>query len=257
MRLLIQLSYTFLLLIAVTPLLKAQKPFDEGTLTYQGDTIKRLEKQPGSYFISRLVVYKKQDLVRIETWHINAVNHAYWRKDIQIRNKTGIYSWSESAEDTLLLKLAMDKVPDSVKSEFMARFMNFAMFVPDEEAKRERAERAMQGYPNGYKLDKVIQKMRWFGLPAEKVMLSGGELNEPQEAIITHALDLPVCQAFGSLESLHGTPLQFVVQDAGWQMRLVATKLKVEKLPDSLFQTPPDRKLMSVEDMLQEMRDFK
>lgn len=231
-----QAFYVVLFFSFVSLSLKAQSPFHEGTLIYEGDTIKRVEAIPAAYVVSKLVVYKKADLLRIEVWRVNKFNETDFQKDIQIRNEKGIYSYVEFA--------------DSMRSAVA----NFAMFMSYDGEKLHQAERIMQGHTGKIEIDKVVENLRWLGLPAEKVILKGGVKDELAEMVITNAIDIPIGTIFDSLGIISGTPLQFVIDERGWRTRLTAVSLKSEIVPNTFFQIDPGRKIMSFEEMLQEIK---
>lgn len=235
-----QFFYTALLSFSVSLSLKAQSAFSEGILVYKADTIKRLEAFPASNIVSQVVVYKKLDQLRIEVWRVNKFNKADLDKDIHIRNKKGSYMFIESS-DTV-----------------MAAATNFAMFMSYEDEKLHEAERIMKGYASNYKVDKVLKNIRWLNLPAQRVLVKGGPNNKESEMVFTNSLDIPIGLAFDfPVSGLPGTPLQFVIYERGWMTRLTADKLKLEKVSDILFQIDPKRKIMSLEEMIQGISDFK
>jgi len=239
-KVILQLFYTIILSLSVSLNLKAQSALPEGTLIYKADTIGRLEAFPAAYIVSQVVVYKKLDQLRIEIWLVNKFNKADAQKDIHIRNKQGTYMFIESS--------------DSI----MAASTNFAMFMSYEDEKLLQAERAMRGLSSSYKVDKVIQNVRWLDLPAQRAIVKGGPKNEESEMILTNAVDIPISSVFDSvLGKLPGTPLQFIVYERGWMTRLTADKLKLEKVSDTLFQVNPKRKIMSLDEMIQGISDFK
>jgi hypothetical protein len=232
--------YLFLFLSTGISVSNAQSVFTEGILVYRGDTIKRLEKSPAAYVVSKVTVYKKQDLLRIEILRVIPSSKRSFQKDIQIRNKQGSYTFLESSDS------------------MMAAASNFAMFMPYEEEKRLQAERILQGYTNSYKVSKLIERIKWLDLPAERVLAKGGANHEEYEMILTTSFDIPVSQSFDyPLGGFSGTPLQFVIKERGWMTKLTATELTPTKNSDTLFEIDAARKVMSFTEMMQELSDFK
>ncbi len=221
---------------------KAQAPFQEGVLTYKADTIRRLAPEPAAYIPSRVLVYKKGDLLRLEIWRIGKNNPADVQKDIRIRNRKGVYQLME------------------VSDPMIAPFANtMALFMSYDEETQVKDKQALAGGRKSYRLDKVIQKTTWLGLPAEKVALSEGPIPEPTEAIITRAMTLPISTLFDfdPLGDLPGTPLQFTVSELGWMTRLTATQLKAQPVPDALFEIDPKRNVMSLAEADKVLDGFK
>ncbi|TDB63499.1 hypothetical protein [Arundinibacter roseus] len=219
--------------------LKAQTAFLEGVLTYKADTIKRLGAFPGGYIVSQVIVYKKQNQQRIEVWRVNKFNKADVNKNIYIRNKKGTYRLIES-HDSIMPELA-----------------NFAMFMSYEEEELLEAERIVGGIGNSYKVDKVIQNIKWLDLSAQRVLVKGGPRNEESEMVLTNAFDISINSVFDSiLDKLPGTPLEFVIYENGWMIRLTAEKLIRKKVSDKLFRVDPKFKIMSLEEMIQGISNF-
>jgi hypothetical protein len=239
-RVILQFLCTAILGFSVSLSLKAQPAFSEGVLTYKADTVRRLEASPAGYIISQVVVYKKLDQLRIETLRVNKFNRTDIQKYIQIRNKKGIYLFLESS--------------DSIRNAVA----NFAMFISYEEEKTHRANRILNGSTSNYKVDKVLKNIKWLNLPAQKLRLKGGQNEEESEIVFTNSLDIPIGLVLDSpLAALSGTPLEFVHCEHGWMTRLSADKLKLEKVSTSLFQIDPKLKIMSNEEVLQGVSDFK
>ncbi len=239
-KVILQFFCTTILGFSVSPSLKAQPAFSEGVLTYKADTVRRLEASPAGYIMSQVVIYKKQDQLRIETWRVDVVNRTDIQKYIQIRNKKGIYIFIESS--------------DSIRNAMA----NFAMFMSYEEEKTHRANRILNGSASHYKLDKVLKNIKWLKLPAQRVRLKGPQNEEESEIVLTNSLDIPIGLVLESpLTALPGTPLEFVHCEHGWMTRLSADKLKLEKVSSSLFQIDPKLKIMSNEEVLQGVSDFK
>ncbi|WP_020598097.1 hypothetical protein [Spirosoma panaciterrae] len=229
------------LVVIISYPLKAQTPFREGVLTYKADTIRRLESIPAAYIISKVVVFKKDDLLRIEIWRFNRLNKSVTEKLIQIWNKKGTYLFSEHSEP------------------IWARVDKSAIFMTHEEEQQLQNKRSQFGAIKSFAVNKVSQHIKWFNLDTEKVELKGGQEygGALPEAIVSTSINIPMSKLFDSAFELPGTPLQFPISEYGWLIQLTATTLKQTDVPDNLFEINTSFKLKSMADICREMADFK
>ncbi|MGY2134873.1 hypothetical protein ACW9KT_21765 [Hymenobacter sp. HD11105] len=216
----------------------AQSPFSQGQLIYQADTVRRLEAQPAAYVATQLLVYRQRDAVRLEVWRVNRWNPADTTKEVQLRTKTGTYTWVEYSDRE------------------RSAASNFALFMSYAEEKQAVAQQARSLLNTGYRVERVIQPVQWLGWPAQQVALRPTRHQEAPEAILTTAITLPLGAVFPFLRSLPGTPLQFTEGDRGWLTRFTAKTLRMQPLPDQLFEVEPTRQLMSMQQMLQKLSKF-
>ncbi len=233
-KIILQVFTVFFVSITV----KAQSPFTEGILIYKADTLEKIEASPAVYIVSQVVVYKKDNDIRIEVWRVNRFNNKDFQKDIHIRNKKGIYMFGESSD---LLQSSL---------------VNFAIFMSYEEEKRFQNEGIIQQHAGHYKVSKVIENMTWFNLPAQRVLVKGGTDTKESEMVLTNVVEIPVGSVFDSLlGSIPGTPLQFVFNVHGWMTRLTVSDVKSEKVADTNFQIDPKFKIMGFEEGGKEIKD--
>ena len=226
-----------LFIISLPFSLQAQSSFPEGLITYQADTVRRLEPHPAAYIATQLLVYRKAGTTRLEVWRSNYRKPADTMKVVQVRNGTGTYTWLEYADST------------------RAAAGNLALFVSYEEEKQLQQAQALaqpQGKPQ---VRKVVDRVQWLGLPAERIALAKSP-NEPSEAVVTKALDLPLGAVFPAVLSLPGTPLQFTDGDIGWLTRFTANKLQPQAVSDNLFVVDPSLKVVSLTESKQMISDF-
>lgn len=236
MNLLRNAIFGYLIILLVSFNLIAQTPFQEGVLRYKADTISRTQFNP-PLFPTQTIVYKKGNALRIEIWRASQRDPTAITKDIYIRNKKGTFLFVESSKPTRAMP-------------------NIALFMSYEEEKQFKAEQALHGM-EFYSVKRVLQKTTWLNLPAEKVLLKGNSNPELLEATITKAIDIPLGAFFNPVSKLPGTPLQFIVGERGWQIRLTATSLKAQHLADNLFEIGPNRKPMSMSQMEGSLSNFK
>ena len=230
--------FSCLLLLSVLSSLFAQMPFQEGVIRYKADTISWTEPNSPPFFPTQTIVYKKGNVLRIEIWRANKLDSTDIMKDIYIRNEKGAYLFTESTKP---LNVMLNSI---------------ALYMTHEEEKQFKAEQALQGM-KFYTVDRALQKTTWLSLPAEIVLLKGNSNQKSLEAIITKAIDIPLGAFFDPVSKLPGTPLQFVLAERGWQIRLTATNLKAQALADSLFTLDITRKPMSLSQMGGDLSNFK
>ncbi len=230
------LTFSFLISIGS---LQAQSNFKEGVLTYQVDTLGRTETEPAHYVVRQMSVYKKDSNIRIEIEQVNRFNSRDTKKHIEIFNNKGVYLYME--------------VSDSLTADFF----NFAMFSSPEDHQKKQAERKILLKDEGYKMIKTIRPIKKLGVKAEVVELADLKTNSTSEAILTQKVELPLSSIFNSLIHLSGTPLKFIDREIGWINQYVATEWKSVKLPDQLFDIEPKYKVMTFDELLEGMSDFK
>jgi hypothetical protein len=216
----------------------AQTPFREGILTYKADTLNQTGAYTTHYFPTQTIVYKKGNMLRMEIWRVSKLDSTDITKDIYIRNNKGTYLFTESAKS---MNVMLD---------------NIALFMTYEEEKQFKAEQALFGM-EFYTVDRVLQKVTWLNFPAEKVLLKENSNQESLEAIITKAIDIPLGVFFDPVSKLPGTPLQFILGERGWRIRLTATSLKAQSVANTLFELAASRKPMSLSQMGGDLSNFK
>lgn len=216
-----------------------QSTFQEGVLTYRADTLRRLEPTPAGYITSRMMLYKKGDLVRLEIWRVSTFGKMDTLKSIQkgieVRNKKGIYTWIEPVSNA----------------------GNIALFISYEDEKLDRANKALNGAQTTYTIEATNEKSKLLGMPTEKVIIKSSDGAKPIEALVSTAIDAPIQLFFEPFRKLKGTPLQFSHSDYGWETRFTATAVNSERLPERLFEVDPKLKVMTLEEMYRNMADFK
>jgi len=226
------------LLFTILPFsLQAQSPFREGLITYQADTVRRLEKQPAAYIATQLVVYRKAGSTRLEVWQVNRWNPADTQKEIHVRNQQGTYTWIEYS--------------DSLR----AAHSNLVLFVRYAEEKQLQQAQALAQPDKRPRLVKILQQVQWLGLPAERIALTKGA-KEQSEAVVTKALDVSLGAIFPAALSLPGTPLQFADAQRGWLTQYTAKELHPQLVSDNLFVANPSLKVISLTEMGQMVSDF-
>jgi hypothetical protein len=217
----------------------AQSHFREGQILYRADTVRRLETQPAAYIATKLLVYQRGESTRLEVWRVNRGRPTDTNKEIHLRNGQGTYSWIEYSDST------------------RAALSNFALFMSYEDEKQWQLTHPASPMSPTYRLKRVVKRMQWLGLPAERVVLTSDLTKQEAEAVVTQAMLLPLKAIFPSLRRLSGTPLQFTDSDRGWRTRFTATALLPHTLPTRLFEVEPTRKLMTMKEMTQLISDFK
>ncbi|GAB3166840.1 hypothetical protein [Telluribacter humicola] len=214
----------------------AQTVFEEGTLIYRVDTIRSLQRHPSAFIGAQFKLYKKGDLIRIESTRVNQYRPATKEVSTQIRNKKGVYITGES------------------------KFISappVAMFMSYDEERINKSKAASQGLVKSYTSRKTGSRSTILSMPVEEVIIMSSDKSQPLEAQVTKALDVPVKQFFEHLQGVEGTPLQFTESQYGWLVRYTLESVTSQPLPDELFQIDPKLKIMTMEQMLKELRDFK
>ncbi|WP_138992446.1 hypothetical protein [Larkinella sp. C7] len=247
----------FLLSLGIVDKTRAQAEFSEGTLIYRIDTVRRLELHPSSYLPVQFKLYKKADLIRVETQYVNMADSTDRKRMIEIRNQKGIYSVLEEKPsipiDSLVKKLSMSK--DSLLKVFP--WMNeFALFSSYEEEKISRSTAALQGRLKTYTAKKVGQKSSLLSMPTEKFVLTSLDKSDSLNIQVTQAISAPVGLFFEPLRKIAGTPLQFTDSQYGWHYRYTIESVKAQSLPDELFQIDPKLRILTDEQMLQETKEL-
>jgi hypothetical protein len=230
-------TLSWLLLIVLPFSLHAQSAFREGLITYHADTVRRLEPHPAAYIATHLLVYRKAGATRSEVWRRNYRNPADTKKEVQVRNLAGTYTWIEYSDST------------------RAAHGNFALFVSYEEEQQLQQAQALAQPKGKPPVGKVVQRVQWLGLPAERITRAVS-MNEPSEAVVTKAMDLSLGALFPAVLSLPGTPLQFTDGDRGWLIQYTAKKLQPQSVSDNLFVVDPRLKVISLTESRQMISDF-
>lgn len=229
---------TSLLLLAGIQIGKAtaQAVFEEGTLIYRVDTVRSLVSHPSAFRGAQFKLYKKGDLIRIEKTRVNQFRPATKEVTIQIRNKKGIYTTGES--------------------KFIS-VAPVAIFMSYDEERINKSKAVSQGMVKAYTSRRTGQRSTILAMPTEKVIITGSGESQLLEAQVTKALDVPVKQFFEHLRGIEGTPLQFTDYEFGWLVRYTLESVKAQPLPDELFRIDPRMEVKTMEQVLEELRDFK
>jgi hypothetical protein len=225
----------FLLLTALLGKISAQAVFSEGILTYRIDTVRRLETHPAAYKVTQFKLYKKGDLVRVEKRSINMFDSTDRQLMIEIRNKKGIY--------TLLETRSMP--------------IDFAQFTSYEDEKRDRSTAALKGHLKSYTVKRTGQKSVLLSMPTEKLIITSSDESDSIETQVTKSINAPVKLFFEPFRRVEDTPLQFTESQYGWLNRYTIESVTSQYLSNELFQIDPKLKVMTTEQMLKELGDFK
>lgn len=235
----------------------SQAAFSEGTLIYRIDTVRRLEPQPAGYIARQFTLYKKGDLLRVETLYVNRFDSTDWQRMIQIRNRKGIYAVMEEKPSTLLdslaKKLAMSR--DSLLKAFPA-FSEAALLTSYQEEKLSRSTAALQGRLKTYTARQVGQQSSLLSMPTRKVVVTSPGKRDSIEVQVTQAIHIPLGLFFDSLQQINGTALQFTEVMYGWLNRYTIKSVKAQPLTDELFQIDPKMRILTSEQMIQEANDL-
>jgi hypothetical protein len=213
----------------------AQAAFPEGVLTYRVDTIQRLESHPAAYTTTYFKLYKKGDLVRTEKQSVNKFNPIDRQRSVEIRNKEGIYALIESGS-----------TPN-----------DYALFMSYDEEKVTRSRVALQGQLTTYATKATGEKSILLSMSTEKFIVTSSDKSDPIEVQTTKVINVPIGLFFDALRSVEGTPLQFTDSQYGWLNKYTIESIKAQSLADDLFRVDPKLKIMTTEQMLKELSDFK
>lgn len=248
----------FLLLITLLGKSSAQAIFSEGILTYRIDTLRRLEKQPASYVDVEFKLYKKGDLIRVERLSKNRLDTADFQRTILIRNRQGIYTLLEQKEsvtmDSLAYKLVISR--DSL-TKLLPMLEDFAQFTSYEEERIDRATAALEGRLKRYTISKTGQKSTFLRMPTEKLIITNSDKSDSVETQVTKSINVPVKLFFDALQDVEGTPLQFTESSYGWLKQYTIESVLAKSVPNNLFEIDPKLKVLTTEQMLKELQDFK
>lgn len=230
--------YLLCLLLNVSPFfLQAQSLFQEGVIVYQADTVRRLERHPAVYIATQLVVYRKADATRLEVWQTNYWNPTDTQKAIHVRNLAGTYTWIEHSDST---RAASGKL---------------TLFASYEEEKQLQQKQALTRLNKKDQQAKILERVQWLGLPAERIALAKGT-NKESEAVVTKAIDLSLGSIFPAVLTLPGTPLQFTTGDGSWLTRYTAKTLHAQPVSDQLFVVDPSLKVVTLTESRKMISDF-
>jgi hypothetical protein len=213
-------------------------PFQEGTLTYQADTVRRLEKTPAVYISKQLVVYQKDACYRFEVLSVNRLHPEDTQKVVHLRNATGIYTWIEST--------------DAGRAEVA----NFALFESYEEEKQQQLRQPQPIYLPGYSSNRAVEHIKWLGHPADKRLLRSQADQKTENIVVAPALNIPLGAIFPAVRNLPGTPLQFIDKEPSWLVRYTNTAITPQTLPAQLFEVDPSRKRVTMSEAKQTLADF-
>lgn len=229
--------FLIVFLLSVVPVVKviAQAAFSEGVLTYRVDTIRRLESHPAAYITTYFKLYKKGDLVRVEKQSVNKFDPMDEQRSIEIRNKDGIFALIES------------------------RFTpsDYALFMSYDEEKVDRSTMALQGQLTTYATKATGEKSVLLSMPTEKFIVTSSDKSEPIEVQTTKVINAPIGLFFDALRRIEGTPLQFTESLFGWLNKYTVESVKAHSLTDDLFRVDPKLKIMTTEQILKELSNFK
>lgn len=236
----------------------AQAVFSEGILTYRIDTLRRLEKQPASYIDVQFKLFKKGNLIRVEKLSVNRSDPTDIQRTIQIRNHQGIYTLLERKEsvtvDSLANKLSISR--DSL-TKLAPILEDFAQFTSYEEEKADRATATLEGRLTSYTIKKTGQKSTFLRMPTEKFIITSSDKSDPVETQVTQSINVPVKLFFEALQTVEGTPLQFTEFEYGWLKQYTIESVLAKPVPKNLFEIDPKLKVLTTEQMIKELQDFK
>jgi hypothetical protein len=201
--------------------------FPEGVITYKVDTVKRIERGPSINIPVEMKLFRKENLLRLETLIVNRFNKADTSRHIQIVNQTGVFGWSE---------------PRSTKAPT-------AIVLPDWSFQ-------LQSKKTGYQVEKTGQQTTLLGLPVERVLLKSSDGDKPANAsaLVSTTIDIPIHTFFTAFKQLQKTPLDFVSNESGWQRHYIATAVRRQKLPDELFELPAGMRVKTTKEIVQERK---
>jgi len=184
-------------------------------------------------------VYRKAESTRLEVWLVNRFNPGDTQRAIHVRNLAGTYTWFEFSDST------------------RAAYGNLALFVSYEEEQELQQAQALAQPDRRLQPGKVLQRVQWLGLPAERIALTKST-NEQAEAVVTKAIDLSLGALFPAVLSLPGTPLQFTDSEHGWGWltKYTATKLAPQSVSGNLFVVDPSLKVVSLTESRQMISNF-
>lgn len=215
-------------------------------------------KQPASYVDVQFKLYKKGDLIRVEKLSINRVDPTDIRRTIQIRNHQGVYTLLKRKEsvtiDSLANKLAISR--DSL-IKLVPMLEDFAQFTSYEEEKTDRATAILEGRLKSYTIKKTGQKSIFLRMPTEKLITTSSDKSDPVETQVTKSINVPVKLFFDALQNVEGTPLQFTESVHGWLNQYTIESVLAKPVPKNLFEIDLKLKVLTTEQMLKELQDFK
>ena len=213
------------LLVSYVVVSQAQPDFKEGFLLYKVDTLERLSANPTPFPVVQMKFYKKGDLARHEMILVDNRKPFDTLRTVQIRNANGIYICMEN--------------------------MKTAILMTYEEEKLDKANRAANGYPATYSVEKTGQKVSLLGILTERVLLKNADKTKPLEALVSANLDSPVTLFFESLSQVIGTPLQFSEREEDWIIRYTAIAIKSQPVASQLFDVDPGFTVITMKQMLE------
>ncbi|MBB5287643.1 hypothetical protein HNQ92_005810 [Rhabdobacter roseus] len=158
-------------------------------------------------------------------------------KLIFIQNKKGRYYYGIGPRSS--------ELPDSIA--------HTALFISNHHQKSLDAETKAIDPNNYYRIDQQLGSTTWLDLPAERVILAGIPEHKPHEAIVTTAFPNLLGYYFTSLKKLPSMPLRFTFYEYGRFTDLTATSLKLQKVPDHLFELEPGYTTMTMFQMLEDI----
>jgi hypothetical protein len=213
----------------------AQTNFSEGILVYKVDTIRRIESYPAAFVTTQFRVYKKGDFIRVEKQSVNKFNSIDKQQTVEIRNKEGIYTFTEGRYT----------------------FNNYVLFMTYNEEMKMKSTAALRGQLDTYTVKEAGQKSVLLSMPTETFIITNLNKGISTEVQITKVINIPVRIFFDALHKVEGTPLQFTDSQYGWLNKYSIASIEAQSLPDDLFQIDSKLKVMTTEQILKELSDFK
>lgn len=232
-------NWLWLLLATLTLPGWTQKAFNEGIVRFQADTVRRVDAHPAVFIVTERTIFKKGDLARIEITRVNRITGGQKHRQIEIRNRKGILLCSESPWQ------------ESNDPSRPTRSATMLLSYDEEKARLPFIQNKI------HTVSRTGARTKRLGLWAEKIILQGPAGEEPTEALVTASIDIPLSLSFDALRTVGNTPLEFSIREYGWLTRYRAVGIERRKLPDAFFEVNASQKIMTMEQMLKELQDFK
>ena len=94
-------------------------------------------------------------------------------------------------------------------------------------------------------------------MPTEKFIITSSDKDDPVEVQTTKMLNAPIGLFFDTLRRIEGTPLQFTESQYGWLNKYTIESVKAQSLMNDLFRVDPKLEILTTEQMLKKLSDFK
>jgi len=134
---------------------------------------------------------------------------------------------------------------------------DFAQFTSYEEERKDRATTALENRLKRYTISKTGQKSTFLRMPTEKLIITNSDKSDSVETQVTKSINVPVKLFFDALQDVEGTPLQFTESLYGWLKQYTIESVLAKSVPNNLFEIDPKLKVLTTEQMLRELQDFK